>query len=1022
MSSAIGRLQAALANVTNEVTVAAANLNFDFTLVKYEVPREYEPIGKLLSPFRKREAETGTTHVTARRLAALFADICPPSPALIKAYGKRASEIVQESANEVSKEHYASIFSAYAGIDATSMWAAATSSSNADGGAVQIHLLACLLASAFEASHAISIWSQIVEIRRTEIATRVTNGETVHISLASAAAQAEIPRKQLAEWDMSARSWLETADTIRSREKKQYDDVLRRIDITANASEDLYENVMGVWKTAIGTMNNLVAGIPQDVQDGATVIGLKAWHLYPDTEYFGAENGHVNMNDPLIPKTGILSIGCSGSADSSKSGVSWSLSLAHLKFYGDPIHITSTVHADPSRLTTDEFRLVMLGSIMRMWNIAPSQETAAIRVLAVLAILFPEYMTSKGRKDLKSHFYVFSLLEKAEAYFRTDEARSSIFINLGKNRPQFRPQRNKDRDGGQNRIRPFFGLLDKDTFLSCLKRPEDRIRALLWRCADRRELLCERGAIIRYTEDGKTITIVLVADANAERSPRFVGHPVVYMQWLESDVLKPVVLEEEPSTIAHGDRQDIGIGKELPILTKRVDTLGLDGEATAMSSEAVEAKPGDENNHNKDQYNLWSNEDGDEGDEDGEDQYILGPNVVVFHRHHYLEYFGDARYAAMFVPAENSDLVWPRFEMEDLARALYREVFALGDQAFKDLIMDPLFSWLARFEFSLQALQFLPGPIINIEILRDPSRCQPNWIASKFHDPLLVALPVYYSPAETFSILALYLAQFEAPPSGLDNSISGLSFGDSIYVPTELLHDPLVSKIDKRPGVTRILGNVGRPGLVIFSSVAQPMVPPDNNVVWRFTDLHTFDGTPDNYFKNTSMHLNFTEFEASMNTASSHGNRDIQFLRKESVVTIRDRGEWISDVDVVAALKSHCVYVLPPQEPCSHLKMELGQNSSLRAIRSWGELCEVQTGVAVVQVHGDWLMRLAVTAFLAQRAMRQNDAGFRITLMPEDAYVHHQGAFSTSESQLIRAAILYEVSSKVASAARAASR
>ena len=42
----LGKLQAALAAATNEVTVAAANINFDFALIKCEAPKEYHVLGE----------------------------------------------------------------------------------------------------------------------------------------------------------------------------------------------------------------------------------------------------------------------------------------------------------------------------------------------------------------------------------------------------------------------------------------------------------------------------------------------------------------------------------------------------------------------------------------------------------------------------------------------------------------------------------------------------------------------------------------------------------------------------------------------------------------------------------------------------------------------------------------------------------------------------------------------------------------------------------------------------------------
>jgi hypothetical protein len=94
-SVSIGRLQAALASATNEVTVAAANINFDFALVKCEAPQEYQPLGHALSTRRKEEAEGGSLHITARRLGALFDGLCPNVPGLVSAFGTRATEILR---------------------------------------------------------------------------------------------------------------------------------------------------------------------------------------------------------------------------------------------------------------------------------------------------------------------------------------------------------------------------------------------------------------------------------------------------------------------------------------------------------------------------------------------------------------------------------------------------------------------------------------------------------------------------------------------------------------------------------------------------------------------------------------------------------------------------------------------------------------------------------------------------------------------------------------------------------------
>lgn len=151
---------------------------------------------------------------------------------------------------------------------------------------------------------------------------------------------------------------------------------------------------------------------------------------------------------------------------------------------------------------------------------------------------------------------------------------------------------------------------------------------------------------------------------------------------------------------------------------------------------------------------------------------------------------------------------------------------------------------------------------------------------------------------------------------------------------------------------------------------------------WRVANLNTFDGRPQDLFSSTSMHLSFTQWERSIDMADSHGKQDVQFTKMESVISIRESGRWVGDVDVVSALRSPHIYILPDQEPCNHSVYTQPESQSLTSIESWDELRECQSGLAVVRVHGNWLARLAVTAYLAQRANQSGGNGARITLLP----------------------------------------
>lgn len=216
--------------------------------------------------------------MTARKLGALFKDILPPTPNLIRQYGTRASEIAGNRAVNPPASPADGIFADHVGIDGTSIWAAATSGE----GAIPVHLLACMLARMFLAPEAISIWYELVENRKSEILACSEN-EPLHVTTLGAAAKVSLSRDQLAEWDMSARSWLRTADEAKRVQQKQLMLIARNINIPVHSGDKgTYESVIGAWKTALALMERLLHGEPQNVQGGDLLLGVVSWHIYPN--------------------------------------------------------------------------------------------------------------------------------------------------------------------------------------------------------------------------------------------------------------------------------------------------------------------------------------------------------------------------------------------------------------------------------------------------------------------------------------------------------------------------------------------------------------------------------------------------------------------------------------------------------------------------------------------------------------------------------------------------------------------
>lgn len=198
--TSIGKFVVAGAAATQESTFALANINFESSLVKMVAPIEFRGLGSTLSSKRKRDAEEGSTHITARKLGALFADDLPNTPNLSHAYGLRVSEIAENPKFSPRGSYRDGPFIDNVGADGTSIWAAATSGR----GALAVHLLACILARAWSSSEAISIWSEIIAARKSLLQSRVRRQE-FHIGMVTVC-QVHIERDGLAEWDASARS------------------------------------------------------------------------------------------------------------------------------------------------------------------------------------------------------------------------------------------------------------------------------------------------------------------------------------------------------------------------------------------------------------------------------------------------------------------------------------------------------------------------------------------------------------------------------------------------------------------------------------------------------------------------------------------------------------------------------------------------------------------------------------------------------------------------------------------------
>lgn len=601
--ASIGRIQAALASATNEVTLAAANINFDFTLIKCEAPQEYHPLGNILSKKRKHDAESGSTHITARRLGALFQSVLPETPHLLTAYGTRVSEIAHDAKKNFQSETEDSIFFEHGGVDGTSIWAAATSSSSA----LHVQLLACMLARIWTASEATSVWVELVKQRRLQVGQRWEENEPLPYSTLSAATQSNISRESLAEWDASARAWLRTADKAKAKEQNQLMLLIANVNIPVNSDMVVYESVMSSWKSALESMEKLVTGMPQAVHSGPCLLALSAWHLFPDIMILGSTAQEHRFRDPLVHSGGILTLGLAPRQPDDRQGVFWSLSLAHLNYYGRPASRIGSLGTNSRKLTFVQFTHAVYGALLAYWGFyndpsgPPAQLLVALRNamrrlvyrglpskyhhmsyrLSDIVIRCSGQSTYEINKFLNDKSHGVNLLtETATDHVEHGGDKDDLTSNL----ISFGGRRASTFIGLQHASIPLFSDLRR--IITLLKGPEERIALLRRLVLPENQPSFDQKVFIRYFVKDPAYTMPLCGLASAYHCVVTSSEPenggVSHSRWTPIS-LRGLIRNQNERFDEMAIDDSFHIGRETSLFELQTPTLGFYSEPTVFS-------------------------------------------------------------------------------------------------------------------------------------------------------------------------------------------------------------------------------------------------------------------------------------------------------------------------------------------------------------------------------------------------------------------------------------------------------
>jgi hypothetical protein len=550
-----GRLMASGVTGINENTLALVNFNVDCSLLKITPPQEFLDVGNSLSICRKQEAEEGRIHQTARRLGIIFEPLLPSTPQLIRQYGTRASQIAQCVTPKTPKA--GGLFSKQVGVDGASIWAAATSSS----GALQVHLLACMLARIWDQADAISIWEELLNSRKAEIKeTLQQDGNLSMAALSAHASLQSITRKQLGEWDSSARAWLRTADRspIVLVRQNQLDQIVSNTRNQVNDREALYGSVIETWKTALTGVERLLKGSPQEMQTGEILLGLHAWHLYPDINLLGDPDILADFSDPLVPKAGILTIGLVRNAESTlPGGLHWSLPLAHLRYYGDPIKRTGKLSGVQNRISLPEFMQTVLGILMKLWNVDDSAMEETLKWIRLLHELVSTSIRSMAEAE--------SLCAENNWLALLSQAITDFLESKGDQRLLNKRLFNAGRVHGSRTLlgrctAPYFGLSQTHHLFHLLKTQEAKIKFVRDLMQDQSKF--DGDLIIRYVhkETGLEEFASVFPDSSGRtrkrsRDGKILQHGGVHNRWIHRNnkVYEQLQKSNAPSTVMHED-------------------------------------------------------------------------------------------------------------------------------------------------------------------------------------------------------------------------------------------------------------------------------------------------------------------------------------------------------------------------------------------------------------------------------------------------------------------------------------
>jgi len=131
-----------------------------------------------------------------------------------------------------------------------------------------------------------------------------------------------------------------------------------------------------------------------------------------------------------------------------------------------------------------------------------------------------------------------------------------------------------------------------------------------------------------------------------------------------------------------------------------------------------------------------------------------------------------------------------------------------------------------------------------------------------------------------------------------------MSSGNSLYVSAALLCDPFEKP--RASELRRVIGNIGRSGITFLISPPEVKTRQPNPEKWMSINHGPFEGNSEDCFRDTSIHLSFTEYEIPvLNDDDSRHVIDRSAVLLESLTSVFEGGVWVAEIDILKAVCYH---------------------------------------------------------------------------------------------------------------------